>query len=186
MLFAEVVLALLKQPGQLVTVEKKALTLIRKDSVQQLTRFSFFENNTEEHFGVDTIVNGVLETSATAKTGDFVFCGPLEERYVLPAAIVSENYTLADGGSALESIPVQRVGVELPVDVMQQFSLTEADMAFESSRGLTMVAAPGDYILFEDSDLLVQRGAQSLQLSDVARRFYRVERRVLEETYRVI
>ena len=103
---------------------------------------------------VDTIINGIIETSNIALEGDYIVSGLKGEKYVMPKRNFEKLYEHLSGNT-----------YQTKPDTVQAVQVNE-EFSFTAPWGSEMNVLPGDYIIFrsfEDS--------------------YRVEREAFEQTY---
>jgi hypothetical protein len=116
---------------------------------------------------VDTVINGVLETSNTAKPGDYVLTGAGGEQYVLTPKKLAANYVPTpdqpghyDAVGEVDAVQVTPT-VRTLLGVMSPFR-------FIAAWGETMLCEDGDYLAFKPGEV------------------YRIQRNMFEATYRPV
>ncbi len=105
-----------------------------------------------------TEVNGHVETTNTAKAGDFIVTGTQGEQYIIGAIKLHERYTLSEDKTQATTKPV-----------VITFEYATTDMQFEASWGEDMFMKAGDAIVTENGKI-----------------GYGINRKAFEETYEVI
>lgn len=103
---------------------------------------------------VSTVINGIVETTNTAKVGDMIITGLAGEEYIIPSIKFEKLYNKIEDG----------LYVTKP-DSIKAVQVTEK-ITFLAPWGSEMIALPGDYIAYRsDSDA------------------YRIEKGEFEKTY---
>lgn len=106
---------------------------------------------------IDTIIDGVKETTNTAKSGDFVVTGPAGEEYIIDGKKFGARYEKVSDG------------VYKAIGSCSAFLWKGSPFSFESSWGERMICDKGDYLASVEKDLSQP---------------YRIESSVFKKTYK--
>jgi hypothetical protein len=111
---------------------------------------------------VVTKINGVKETTNSAKRGDVIFTGPLGEQYVVGPSKFISLYNVQEGIATPRPLPRM-------VAKMTKFLLHNKPLEFMAPWGESMLLAPGDYLVQDPS----------------GKGHYRIEKKAFALTYKV-
>lgn len=103
---------------------------------------------------VETKFDGKLETTNTAKVGDWILTGVKGEKYVLSEKKVLEKYKIIDA-TTIEANPSK----------IKAKKFSGKKMEFKASWGELMVLEPGDFLVSNDDE------------------FYRIEKNAFRDLY---
>lgn len=114
---------------------------------------------------IDTIIDGVKETTNTANTGDMVATGPKGEEYIIPAAKFGKLYeaTTEDG-------------------IYKAKGVVEAMVVPADTPAFTFPAPWGEEMIAEPGDMICASAADSFDPEKV----YRIEKGAFAATYRLM
>lgn len=129
---------------------------------------------------VNTIIDGVIETTSVAREGDWLFCGPKSEVYVLQNSKVVQLYNINHSCDVITSKRCIRQAIQLQVGDLRHSSGGQS-RRFMASWGTDTVAEVGDYLVFEREICVGNVVAE-----DVTGNIYRIAAAVFADTYDVI
>ena len=138
------------------------------------------EGNNGDGVYVNTIIDGIIETVNVLTQGDWLFCGPKSEVYVLQSSKVAQLYNISDTCGLLTSKRVVRQAVELRAEDMPDSS-GGYSLRFKAPWGADTVAEPGDYLVFE-RDIC----SGNIALEDLLGNVYRIAASAFMDTYDII
>ena len=104
---------------------------------------------------VETVLDGVVETTNVANEGDYIISGLAGERYIVRAEKFNKLYESTDSKGGYKTKPDSIKAVEV-----------KEEISFIAPWGSEMIALPGDFIAFRSN-------------SDA----YRIEKDEFEKTY---
>lgn len=110
---------------------------------------------------IDTVIDGVTETTNQGKKGDYVLTGPKKEEYIISPKEVKEKYTEISNSNGKVLLKTK------PSEI--KYQLASKNMEFEASWGEKMIANKGDILVYEKGKLS-----------------YRIEKNIFKETYEEI
>ncbi len=144
------------------TVYKKPLKYKRAPSYADMGKNSYFV--AEDPVEVVTRIGGKVETTNTTRSGDFIICGPLLEKYIVRPGKLVKLYNVQDEVLIPRSEP--RQAAEITKKLFEQFKLPVEGAQFTASWGEKMLLMPGDYLVNEGNG-----------------KMYRIERNAFAATY---
>lgn len=134
-------------------VRKKALEY-KQTGQDQLSPLTYAISKHQDR--IETITGDGLETTNAANVGDYIFCGPSGELYVLKESKVKKMYTGSMGGTLT------------PEQTPRQVARYEGkQIQFTAPWGEAMVLKPDDYLVKEQD----------------SSGYYRIAKKEFEQTY---
>lgn len=120
-------------------------------------------------FKLVTIIHGKEETKKQVQTGDFVLCGPFDERYAISPHKLIGIYNIIDG--VLTPRPKQVMVAKVTAAHFRKHGWDPDNTTFIAPWGEEMRLEPGDFLVQQDK----KRG-----------HYYRISQEAFRKTYQLV